>query len=192
MNEEKLRILKLLEEGKINSAEAVRLLEALDRTTAKPTEADLKRKWLHVKVEKDGRDTVNIRVPLALLRFGFKIAPHAMAHSARQAERHAERMRRHGERMRRMADKLQERIDRSLGDKVGKDFKIDIGSIIDEAVEEAASENGGHGALRGILGEDLDLDLDKILEMAQSKDFDWKVLDVYDDEEDKHVVVRLE
>jgi len=36
------------------------------------------------------------------------------------------------------------------------------------------------------------LDLDKILEMAQDADFDGKILDVYDEDDDEHVRITLE
>lgn len=122
---EKLRILKMLEERKITAEEAARLLEALDRVGARPTERELKRRWVHIRVEKDGDETVNVKVPLALLKLGFRLAPHALA--------------------------------------------------------------GGRGALG-----DLDIDIEKILEMAQEEGFDGKLLEVYDEEEDKRVTIRLE
>jgi hypothetical protein len=37
-----------------------------------------------------------------------------------------------------------------------------------------------------------DLDLDKILEMAAHEDFDGKILEVHDDDDDEHVVITLE
>lgn len=187
VNEEKLRILKMLEEGKIDAERAVKLMDALDRTESRPSDRELKKKWIHIQVEKDGRNTVNVKVPLALLKFGFKFAPHAMGH-------HQERARHRAERARRRAERMRERIERKLHGKFGPEIDIDIDGIVGDAFKEAegAMENGLKSGFGHILGRDHDLDLDKILEMAQSEDFDGKILDVYDEDEDEHVVIRLE
>ena len=69
MNEEKLRILKMLEEKKISSAEAMELLEALGRTV--PDKEGGKGRTLRIRVyESGGADPkVNINVPLAWAKF---------------------------------------------------------------------------------------------------------------------------
>jgi hypothetical protein len=187
VNEEKLRILKMLEEGKIDAERAVKLMDALDRAESRPSDRDLKKKWIHIQVEKDGRNTVNVKVPLALLKFGFKFAPHAMRHHQERAQRRAERARRRAERMR-------ERIERRLHNKIGPEIDIDLDEVVGDAFKEAedAMGNGLKSGFGHILGKNHDLDLDKILEMAQSEDFDGKILDVYDEDEDEHVVIKLE
>lgn len=187
VNEEKLRILKMLEDGKIDAEKAVQLMEALDRADSRPSERELKRKWIHIQVEKDGRNTVNVKVPLALLKFGFKFAPQAMRHRT-------ERVRRRAEKARRRAERMRHRLERKLEGKLGPEVDIDVESIVSDAMEEAegAMENGWNSGLGRILGQDHDLDLEKILEMAQSEDFDGKILDVYDDDEDEHVTIKLE
>jgi hypothetical protein len=183
VNEEKLRILKMLEEGKIKTDEAARLMEALDRSSARPTESDLRRKWLHIKVEKEGRETVNVRVPLALLKFGFKFGSHAMKHEANRARHQAERARRH-------AESIRERIDRRLKSKFGEDFDSNVGEVIDKALEEVEESLNDKAGSAEFLGRELDLE--KILKMAQEDGFDGKIIDVYDEDDDEHVVVRLE
>jgi hypothetical protein len=183
VNEDRLRILKMLEEGKIKADEAARLMEALDRTSARPTESDLRRKWLHIKVEKEGRETVNVRVPLALLKFGFKFGSHAMKHEAERARHQAERAHRH-------AEKIRERIDRRLKSKFGKDFDSNVGEVIDKALEEVEESLNDKAGSAEFLGRELDLE--KILKMAQEDGFDGKIIDVYDEDDDEHVVVRLE
>jgi len=187
VNEEKLRILKMLEEGKIDADKAVQLMDALDRAESRPSDRDLKKKWIHIQVEKDGRNTVNVKVPLALLKFGFKFAPQAVRHRAERAQRRAERMQRRAEQMR-------HRLERRLEGKLGPEIDIDVESIVRDAMQEAeeAMGNGLNSSFGHILGKDHDLDLEKILEMAQSEDFDGKILDVYDDDEDEHVVIKLE
>ena len=44
VNEEKLRILKMLEDGKIDAEKAVQLMDALDRADSRPSERELKKK----------------------------------------------------------------------------------------------------------------------------------------------------
>jgi hypothetical protein len=187
VNEEKLRILKMLEEGKIDAERAVKLMDALDRADTRPSERELKKKWIHIQVEKDGRNTVNVKLPLALLKFGFKFAPDAMRSHRERAQRKAERVRRRAERMR-------HRLERKLEGKLGPEIDLDVEGIVNDAMKEAeeAMENGMKASFGHFLGRDHDLDLEKILEMAQSEDFDGKVLDVYDEDEDEHVVIKLE
>ena len=50
------------------------------------------------------------------------------------------------------------------------------------------------GAVNGVPGipELGNLDLDKILEMAAQEDFDGKILEIHDDDDDEHVVITLE
>jgi hypothetical protein len=97
MNEHRRRILDMLAAGKINAEEAERLIAALEpeaetgaqptagraetATTAKPGAARGKVKYLRVLVEADesatgmkGTTTVNVRVPLQLLRAGVRLA----------------------------------------------------------------------------------------------------------------------
>ena len=81
MHEDRKRILNMLAAGKITVDEAERLINALQSNaqpveSAKSNEDHSKRKsrFLRVEVnEKDG-DQVNIRVPLALLSSGVKLA----------------------------------------------------------------------------------------------------------------------
>jgi hypothetical protein len=213
---EKLRILKMLEEKKITAEEAARLLEALDRVGSRPSERELKRRWVHIRVEKDGDETVNVKVPLALLKLGFKLAPHALGGTAR-IERHAEHARERAERAHERAEKahekaeqLKEKIRRKLEAKLGPDADLsdlngafgdlngafgDLNGAFSEAFQELNEEHGHH-AVHDALGNGtlggVDLDIEKILEMAQEEGFDGKLVDVYDDEEDKRVTIRLE
>lgn len=67
MNEEKLRILKLLEEKKITSAEAMELLEAI----GKPEPAERRGRLLRIRVYEGGsaEPKVNVNVPLGWAKF---------------------------------------------------------------------------------------------------------------------------
>jgi hypothetical protein len=96
MSEDRKRILGMLAEGKITADEAEMLLDSIDSpaegasaATAPSTSADWPTgpsatgtpKFLYVKVT-GGKDTVDVKVPLAVLRTGLKltslIPPQAM------------------------------------------------------------------------------------------------------------------
>lgn len=88
MNEDRTRILTMLAEGKITADEAEMLLDALESPTAAPAPPAPPAtgaaeavdqflatpgapKYLYVTV--DGKDKVNVKVPLGLLRAGLKL-----------------------------------------------------------------------------------------------------------------------
>jgi hypothetical protein len=92
MNEQRKQILEMLAEGKITAVEAESLITALEReqpTQVRPTTSGPRPKYIRVLVESQegvdgqGKGTVNVRVPLALLRAGVKLAalipPQALA-----------------------------------------------------------------------------------------------------------------
>lgn len=84
MSEERKRILNMVAEGKITAEEAEQLLDAMGNESAQTTEAIpvMKRapKYLHVTVDafncrgKSDADTINVRVPIQLLRAGMRFA----------------------------------------------------------------------------------------------------------------------
>lgn len=95
MSEDRARILRMLADGKINADEAERLLDALEsRKPEAPASAssvikgdptpllNALPKYLHVKVDGDAGEKVDVKVPLALVRSGLKltslIPPQAM------------------------------------------------------------------------------------------------------------------
>jgi hypothetical protein len=200
MNEEKARILKMLEDKKITADEAMKLLDALDRTGSRPSERELKRKWLHIRVEKDGKQTVNLKLPLALLKFGFKFAPHRHARRRERVRASHEKAVVKAERARARAEEARAKIEKRIHDKFGSEADVNLNGLLDEAFAEldvpvppvppVPPIQGG--PLNDIFDGDFDLDLDKILEMAQDPDFDGNVLDVYDDDDDEHVRITLE
>lgn len=81
MSEERRKILDMLAGGKITAGEAEELLDAVAGAAVspepdEPNDAETKRpRWLRVQVEPrvDGRERVNIRVPLLLVRTGIKL-----------------------------------------------------------------------------------------------------------------------
>jgi DUF4097 and DUF4098 domain-containing protein YvlB len=85
MNEERLKVLSMISEGKITAEEGEKLLEALDKNQAKNTVADqtihnTKKSGInylyvdiHPKTEAN-KEKVHVKVPLALVRAGVNIA----------------------------------------------------------------------------------------------------------------------
>jgi len=75
--DERMKILKMLEEGKLSAEEAARLLKALgkakpERRGPAPTS---EAKWLRVRVTdlKSGRASVNVNLPMSLVNVGLKL-----------------------------------------------------------------------------------------------------------------------
>jgi hypothetical protein len=84
MNEERMKILKMLGEGKITSEEADKLIEALGASAPKAVERtvgpDGLPKYLYVNVNsfkengEEKKENVSIKVPMALIKAGVNIA----------------------------------------------------------------------------------------------------------------------
>ncbi len=83
---ERMRLLRMLQEGKITADEAARLLEAIDKD-ARPRASGVPGRIgrsLRIKVQEAGTEKVNIAVPLALARVALKFLPRS---ALRRAER---------------------------------------------------------------------------------------------------------
>ncbi len=91
-NEERMKILKMVAEGKITAEEADQLLEALEESERvssggrpgvppvppapePPLSSGRKPRWLHVRVTdtNTGRARVNVRLPLSMVKMGLKL-----------------------------------------------------------------------------------------------------------------------
>lgn len=73
---EKIKILKMVEEGKITAEEGIKLLEAVEtkKEEIKSIEKTYSAKWLRVKVyDPEDNVKVNVNIPLALVETGIKI-----------------------------------------------------------------------------------------------------------------------
>ena len=79
--EERMKILKMIEEGKLSAEEGTKLLAALSvkksqfpRTPGMPGGA----KWLRIRVTdtRTGRSKASVQIPLALVDAGLKIGAH--------------------------------------------------------------------------------------------------------------------
>ena len=78
--EERLQILKMIEEGKISAAEGAELLRALDTKgdrgpTLEPMKGTSNPRWFRVRVTdvQTGRNKVNVNIPIGLVNVGIKM-----------------------------------------------------------------------------------------------------------------------
>ena len=79
MSEERMRILRLLSEGKLTPDEAEKLLSEMEKQVVQPEAkpSDGKGKYLYVQVEpKEGKSSerVSVKVPFALIKAGLNIS----------------------------------------------------------------------------------------------------------------------
>ena len=74
--EERMKILKMVQEGKITVEEGARLLEALKPAPQAQLAAARRGRWLRVRVTDSGsgRSKVNVNVPMRLVEAGLGIA----------------------------------------------------------------------------------------------------------------------
>jgi hypothetical protein len=78
--EERLQILKMIEEGKISAAEGAELLRALDTKGERgqplePMKGTSNPRWFRVRVTdvQTGRNKVNVNIPMGLVNVGIKM-----------------------------------------------------------------------------------------------------------------------
>ena len=75
-SEERVKILKMVEEGKITAEEGARLIEALNKQTRQPaTRQAGEAQWLRVKVMdlNTGKESVRVNLPISLVNVGMKM-----------------------------------------------------------------------------------------------------------------------
>ncbi len=78
--EERMQILKMIEEGKISAAEGAELLRALSKekgsqTATEPLKGASNPRWFRVRVTdmNSGRNKVNVNIPFGLVNVGLKM-----------------------------------------------------------------------------------------------------------------------
>ena len=77
--EERMKILKMIEEGKISSKDGAELLRALDKDSISKPNEPLKgtspAKWFRVRITDvaTGKNKVNINIPMGLVNVGMKM-----------------------------------------------------------------------------------------------------------------------
>ena len=77
-SEERLQILKMIEDGKISAAEGAELIRALDQSKEKeqpPLRGTSQPRWFRVRVTDtdNGRHKININIPIGLVNVGMKM-----------------------------------------------------------------------------------------------------------------------
>jgi hypothetical protein len=83
-SEERMKILRMIEEGKISADDGSKLLAALSNsrreipTPPRPPGAGGSARWLRIKVTdtRTGRSKASVQIPLALVDAGMKIGAH--------------------------------------------------------------------------------------------------------------------
>jgi hypothetical protein len=74
VSDEKMQILKMVEESKINAQEAMELMNALEGNQDNITPKN-NGKWLKVRVKTmDDKDKVNVNIPISLVDVGLRLA----------------------------------------------------------------------------------------------------------------------
>ena len=81
LTEERMQILKMIEEGKITAAEGTALLKALAEgesggsDSAENTHSASRPRWFRVRVTniEDGRSKVNVNIPIGLVNVGLRM-----------------------------------------------------------------------------------------------------------------------
>lgn len=76
--EERMQILRMIEEGKITATEGAELLRALDsadKPVSEPLKGSSKPRWFRVRVTdvKSGRSKVDVNIPMGLVNVGIKM-----------------------------------------------------------------------------------------------------------------------
>jgi hypothetical protein len=77
--EERMQILKMIEDGKISATEGSELLRALDREKeeipAEPLKGASAPRWFRVRITdtKSGKNKVNVNIPIGLVNVGMKM-----------------------------------------------------------------------------------------------------------------------
>lgn len=73
LKEERLSILKMIQDGKVSSEEGLELLNALEEKKSEGFYT--KAKWLKIRVfEADDKTKVNVNIPISLVDVGLKLA----------------------------------------------------------------------------------------------------------------------
>ena len=73
---ERIKILKMIESGKISAEEGTRLLNALTQQTKKaPRKIESEARWLRVRVVNldTGKETVRVNIPMSLVDVGMRM-----------------------------------------------------------------------------------------------------------------------
>lgn len=81
MSDERMRILKMVEEGKIDVEEANNLLATLDGQDKKKAQKSGKPRFIKIMVEEEGEEKVDISIPMVLAKSFMKFVPKSARNS---------------------------------------------------------------------------------------------------------------
>ena len=73
MNAERMKILKMLEEGKLSVEDASRLIQAVE--SSQEAETGSAPKWLRIRVHEGGVEKVKVDLPVSLMKIAMKFVP---------------------------------------------------------------------------------------------------------------------
>ena len=133
MSEETQKILKMLEDGKISSQEAEKLLSALRNSEQQMEISNKKRHWLKIRVFEGDTEKpkVKVNLPIVLIKVFLKLGM-----------------------------KFSDKIPKSVQDKLGeKGIPLDFDNLSAEQIEEIFDELSANGPLHLV---DVDDDEDKV------------------------------
>ncbi|HVB11357.1 MAG TPA: hypothetical protein VNM16_13460 [Bacillota bacterium] len=75
-SEERMQVLRMIESGNVSAAEGSKLLEAMGaRPPVAAAPASGPGRWLRVRVQGAGSETVNVNIPLQLAEFAVRFIP---------------------------------------------------------------------------------------------------------------------
>ena len=93
MSEERLKILEMIQEGKITPAEGLELLKAIDEASRSNIHSpntilkgNYENKFLRIRVVGDKVKKVNVNIPLGLLKYGTKLISYGMSFVPNEAK----------------------------------------------------------------------------------------------------------
>jgi hypothetical protein len=75
-SEERIKILRMVEEGKLTAEEAAQLLSTLGKSDRKrPAPTDIESRWLRVRVTDltTGKAKLNVNIPMRLVNVGLRV-----------------------------------------------------------------------------------------------------------------------
>ena len=75
MSEDRLRILKMVQEGKVSPEEGEDLIKALGETVVSENTLSKNPKFLKIKVRQGDKTKVNVTIPMSLAKLGLKFIP---------------------------------------------------------------------------------------------------------------------
>lgn len=87
MSNEKIKVLEMIQAGKLTAAEGLDLLKALDDSEFKPAEAPAGSRFLRIRVAAGQQSKVNVNIPLSLLKVATKFVGIGMNFIPEEARR---------------------------------------------------------------------------------------------------------